>query len=185
MNMSKLLLYLLAAIPSLVTASKLAYRGVDVSFLPQVEEAGGVFYDSLGEERPFLEILQENCINLARVNIWHTPFEGCCSLEQALTLAKRLQAHDIDILLDFHYSDTWADPSQQTKPEAWKDLNFDDLKSTLRNYTRDVMVAFYQQGIEPVAVQLGNEVRGGARVLSICCCHCSCFILLSYHDTTL
>lgn len=142
----------------------LQWRGVDVSFLPSVENKGGVFFNQQSQQVSFIKILTENCINLARINIWVDPppdGEGCCSLPQALELSKRLNAVDIGILMNFHFSDTWSDPSQQTKPKAWEHLEFNELRQTLRNYTRDSLLAFYEQDIRPVAVQLGNEIAGG------------------------
>lgn len=134
------------------------WRGVDVSFLPLVEDAGGAFYNDKGRKQPLPKILKACGINVANVHLWHSPTSGCCSQEQALTLAKRLHSVGIRIILDFHFSDTWADPSQQTLPKAWANLTFEELKPTLKNYTRDVLSSFYEINIVPIAVQLGNEV---------------------------
>jgi len=101
--MKHILLYLsLWIVPTLSE-----WRGVDVSFLPLVEAGGGLFRNKFGDVRPLPEILAENHINLARIQLWHTPTRGCCSLEQFVDLAKRLDAVGIDILVNFHFSDTW------------------------------------------------------------------------------
>lgn len=156
-----LLLVTLLVILLSTASARLTWRGVDSSFLGQVEDGGGVFQDKRGIVKPLPDILVANDINLARIRLWHSPSEGCCSLSQALDLAERFHDNGIDILLDFHFSDSWADPSTQTKPRAWMNLSFDALANTLQKYTRDVMVAFQGRGINPKAVQLGNAVAGG------------------------
>lgn len=135
------------------------WRGVDVSLLPLVEAAGGILYDEQNRPRPLPVLLKQAGINLAQIHLWHSPTSGCCNLTQALKLAKRLTVQGIDIFLDFHYSDSWTDPSQQTIPAAWANYTFTEVKIAVRDYTRNVMEEFYKRDIHPVAVQLGNEVR--------------------------
>jgi len=141
-------------------ASVVDWRGVDVSNLLQVEQAGGKFKNKQGQVQPLPRILADEGVNNARIRLFHTPKQGeCCNLDQALILAKRLIDVGVGVTVAFQFSDTYASASQQTKPDAWAKKNFNDLTGELHTYTRDVMMAFYNQGIEPVAVQLGNAVR--------------------------
>jgi len=88
-------------------AQQIEWRGVDLSQLLLVEEGGGVFFDAEGVEHDILDILANNCINVARINVWNDPTDGCCSLEQALKISQRLDDVGIDVMPTFHFSDTW------------------------------------------------------------------------------
>jgi len=146
--------------PARASASVDDWRGVDVSNLLQVEQAGGKFKNKQGKVQPLPQILAAEGVNNARIRLFHTPKHGeCCNLAQALILAKRLDEAGIGVTVAFQFSDTWASASQQKKPDAWANKNFNDLAGEIHTYTRDAMMAFYNQGIEPVAVQLGNAVR--------------------------
>lgn len=134
--------------------------GADVSFLPQVEAGGGWFEDSNGR-RDALAIFRDHGFNLFRLRIWHRPAGGINGLEYNLALARRIRAVGGQILLDFHYSDTWADPGQQPKPAAWAALPFDVLADSVEAYTERVLRAFDAAGALPVAVQIGNETTSG------------------------
>lgn len=136
--------------------------GADVSSLTQIEDAGGVFYDADGAVIPdVLAYLEAQGVNYIRLRLWHTPADGLHNLNYNLALAKRIHALGMRFLLDFHYSDTWADPAHQTKPVAWSNLSFDDLREAVYQYTSDVMQAFIAQGTPPDMVQIGNEISGG------------------------
>ena len=134
--------------------------GADVSFLDQLEQAG-VDYRESGVSKELLDILRDNGMNTIRLRLWHTPGSGWNSLERTLAIARRVQSANLDLLLDFHFSDTWADPGKQTKPQAWDDLEFELLVDSVRVYTRDAMAAFNEQGIVPAFVQVGNEISTG------------------------
>lgn len=134
--------------------------GADVSFLPQVEAGGGFFQDSQGR-REALAIFRDHGFNLFRLRIWHSPAGGVNGLAASLAMARRIHAVGGSILLDFHYSDTWADPGQQAKPAAWAGLGFDALADSVEAYTERVLRAFEAQGTLPVAVQIGNETTSG------------------------
>jgi arabinogalactan endo-1,4-beta-galactosidase len=136
--------------------------GVDVSSLLQVEAGGGIFYDAHGAPIPDVLIyLQSQGVNAVRLRLWHTPPDGVHDLDDNLTLARRIHANGMIFLLDIHYSDTWADPAHQTKPAAWADLSFTDLRQAVYDYTADVMQAFIAQNTPPDMVQIGNEISGG------------------------
>lgn len=137
--------------------------GADVSSLLAVENAGGVFLDSGVRDDP-LSILKRNGVNYARLRLFHTPdtrAELVNNLSYDLTLAKRVHASGLKMLLDIQYSDSWADPGKQTKPAAWRALTFDQLRDSVFAYTRDVVAAFRDAGALPDMIQIGNEVNVG------------------------
>ena len=142
--------------------------GADISFLPQLEARGMKFSDKGVEKDPIL-ILKDHGFNYVRLRIFndpardsgYAPGKGFCDLEHTLGMAKRVKAAGMKLLLDFHYSDTWADPGRQNKPAAWRNLNFEDLKKALYDYTAQVITALKNQGATPDMVQVGNEINHG------------------------
>ncbi len=136
------------------------WNGVDLSFTPEIENVGTVFSDS-GGVKPLLQLFKERGINLVRVRLWHTPQDVHSSLHEVLSFAQKIRANGLELFLDFHYSDWWADPAHQTKPAAWSALNRTQLAESVYAYTRDVLLALKHQGTMPVIVQLGNEINPG------------------------
>jgi hypothetical protein len=142
--------------------------GADVSFLPQNEARGSIYKDQ-GVEKDALDIIEDNGINYIRLRIFvnpenekgYSPERGFCGLDYTLGMATRVKAAGMKLLLNFHYSDTWADPQKQFKPEAWAELDHDSLKDTLRDYTQMVIMALQEQGTPPDMVQVGNEINHG------------------------
>ncbi len=135
-------------------------RGVDISFTPQIEDLGGK-YTVNDVAKDALDIFKENGVNYIRLRIWHTPANGYCGLKETLDYAKRIKEKGLKFLLDFHYSDSWADPGKQTKPAAWTNLTFDVLKDSVYTYTKNVIAALKNQNSIPDMVQVGNEITGG------------------------
>jgi arabinogalactan endo-1,4-beta-galactosidase len=119
-----------------------------------------VFKDN-GEAKPALQIFKDHGYNWIRLRLFHTPTNLPNDLEYTLNLAK--QAHELDyrFLLNFHYSDTWADPAKQFTPAAWKDLDHAALVKAVHDYTRDTITDFREAGVLPDMVQIGNEVTPG------------------------
>jgi len=141
--------------------------GADISFLPQLEDEG-VKFSVNGVQGDAIKILRDHGFNYFRLRIFVNPEadsgyskKGYCGLEQTKKMAKRIKAANAKFLLDFHYSDYWADPGKQFKPAAWKNLDFDGLKAAVYNYTTDVLTALKDQGTPPDMVQLGNEINHG------------------------
>ncbi len=142
--------------------------GADISFLPQLEVQGKKFYDK-GIQKDAIQILKEHGFNYIRLRIFnnpaadsgYSPEKGFCDLEHTKQMAKRIKATGIKFLLDFHYSDTWADPGKQYKPGAWKNLNFTELTQALHDFTKQVITELKQQGTMPDMVQIGNEINHG------------------------
>lgn len=135
-------------------------RAVDASFIPEIESLGGVFKDG-GIPTDPIEIIRSKGVNMVRLRIWNNPAAGFCNLDHTLLMARRIHDAGLKILLDFHYSDTWADPGQQNKPAAWAALSFNDLQVAVRNYSTEVIAALAAQGTLPAIVQIGNEITSG------------------------
>ncbi|VEI19401.1 Arabinogalactan endo-1,4-beta-galactosidase precursor [Serratia plymuthica] len=144
-------------------------KGVDISTLADVEQHGGKFYDQNNVQQDPLVILKHNGVNYVRLRLWVDPQDsagqpygaGNNNLATTLALAKRVKAQGMKLLLDFHYSDFWTDPGKQFKPKAWDKMSYDQLKTTIHDYTRDTIASFKQQGVLPDMVQIGNEINGG------------------------
>ncbi len=142
--------------------------GADISFLPELEDKGMKFFDN-GKQKDAIEILHDHGINYIRLRIFnnpaadsgYSPGKGYCDLTHTLQMAKRIKAAGMKFLLDFHYSDYWADPQQQYKPLAWKELNYSQLRDAVKQYTKQVMLSLQAQGTLPDMVQVGNEINHG------------------------
>ncbi|WP_018931693.1 glycoside hydrolase family 53 protein [Gracilibacillus lacisalsi] len=135
-------------------------KGVDLSFVDEVETEGGQYYEN-GKAVDVMEILHRARVNAVRLRLWHTPTGGYCNIDRTLKMAKRIKAYNMEFLLDFHYSDYWADPGKQTKPKAWENLSFEELVEAVYSYTKEVIEAFKQEDVTPDMVQIGNEITNG------------------------
>jgi arabinogalactan endo-1,4-beta-galactosidase len=134
--------------------------GADLSFLKQAEDRGTVFKDG-GEARPGLRIFKDHGYNWVRLRLFHSPKELPNDLAYTTALAKEAKALGFKFLLNFHYSDTWADPGKQFTPAAWKDMSHEELVRAVFEYTRDTVAALREAGVAPDMVQVGNEVIAG------------------------
>ncbi|KAK4545888.1 hypothetical protein LTR36_002452 [Oleoguttula mirabilis] len=144
-----------------VAHAALAYKGVDWSSL-LVEEASGKSYIGIDGNTKSLElILKNNGVTTVRQRIWNNPSNGDYDLDYNLKLAKRAHAQGLGIYLDFHFSDTWADPGDQTTPTAWQGYGVDDLADEVKNYTMSTMNSFQSAGIPLSLVSIGNEITAG------------------------
>lgn len=144
-------------------------KGADVSMLNEVEKHGGKYYDQNGKEKDALLILKENGFNYIRLRLWNDPKDadgngyggGNNDLPSTIALAKRAKALGFKLLLDFHYSDFWTDPGRQNKPKAWKNMNYDQMKTALHDYTKATIAEFKKADVLPDMVQIGNEINSG------------------------
>ena len=137
--------------------------GADMSSLLAVEAAGARFSQD-GVRGDPLAILKRNGFNYIRLRLFHTPDRTMGlvnSLPYDVLLASRAKQAGFKLLLDLHYSDTWADPGKQSKPAAWAALAFDQLRDSVFAYTRDVVAALDAASAAPDMIQLGNEVNVG------------------------
>lgn len=148
------------------TATKML--GADISFLPQLEDRGIKFSDK-GVEKDAIQILKDHGFNYIRLRIFnepardsgYAPGKGYCNLAYTKQMAKRVKAAGMKLLLDFHYSDYWADPGKQYKPAAWRGQSFTQMKKSLYDFTYEVMSELKAQGTTPDMVQVGNEINHG------------------------
>lgn len=137
-------------------------KGADVGFLAGQEARGQKFYDTKGNERECLELLKNDYqITAIRLRVWVNPRNGTCGKEEVLRMAQRAKKLDMDIMIDFHYSDWWADPAKQPIPKAWLGHSFEEMKQDLRNHTIEVLALLKENGVEPRWVQVGNETTNG------------------------
>ncbi|WP_347023016.1 glycoside hydrolase family 53 protein [Bacteroides eggerthii] len=144
--------------PSVVFA-----KGADISWVTELEVKGHKFYNALGEQRECTALMKELGLNAVRLRVWVDPqkHDNWCNKADMLVKARRAKELGMDVMIDFHYSDWWADPGQQHKPTAWKGLNLAELKNAVSEHTRDVLSALKSEGITPKWVQVGNEIRPG------------------------
>ncbi|NUP83534.1 MAG: arabinogalactan endo-1,4-beta-galactosidase, partial [Nonomuraea sp.] len=142
-------------------APRLEIRGADVSSLAKSEALGGVYRDARGRRGDALRILSGAGLNWIRLKVWVDPADGYNTKTQVLAVARRAKALGMKLLIDFHYSDTWADPGKQYKPAAWESLTFDRLRQAVHDHTFDVLDALRRQGTTADMVQVGNEINGG------------------------
>ena len=143
--------------------------GMDASCVPSLEAGGVKYYDYDGEEKDVHQILSENGVNYIRVRIWNDPFDkngngyggGNCDIENAVEVGKRATKYGMKLLVNFHYSDFWADPSKQMVPKAWCGMNIDEKSDALYQYTKECLEKLVAAGIDIGMVQIGNETNGG------------------------
>lgn len=143
-------------------------KGMDLSTLTEVERCGGRFYDR-GVCRDAMDILKGYGMNMVRLRLWNDPFTedgksygaGGNDIETTLSLAKRAQKMGIGWMLDFHYSDFWADPGKQRVPKAWRGMNETQLAEAVYEYTAEVLERCRREDILPQIVAVGNELSNG------------------------
>jgi arabinogalactan endo-1,4-beta-galactosidase len=170
----KILFYLFAVLLITGCAAKKAYRpnkaarfvkGADIGWLPQMEATGFKFYNEKGVEDDCFKILKDHGINTIRLRTWVNPSDdkasGHCSKLETVAMAVRAKKWGMRVMIDFHYSDSWADPGKQKKPKAWEGHDFPQLCKDVYDYTFDVMTALKTAGVAPEWVQVGNEIPGG------------------------
>ena len=142
--------------------------GMDVSSVLALEAAGVRYYDHDGVERDLFDILRENGVNYIRVRVWNDPFDaeghgyggGNNDITAAVEIGRRATEHGMRLLVDFHYSDFWADPSKQMVPKAWKNKRTTAKVQLLKQYTLDSLTQLKEAGVDVGMVQLGNETNG-------------------------
>src|SRR4030095_4255665 len=134
-------------------------KGADVSWLTQMESSGIKFYNASGSEQECMSLLKTVGMNTLRLRVWVNPSPSWNNKADVIAKAVRAKNLGMRIMIDFHYSDTWADPGHQTKPSAWASQDFTTLKTSLANHTTDVLNELKHNGITPEWVQVGNETN--------------------------
>ncbi len=137
-------------------------KGADVSWITEMEDEGKKFFNKAGVEKDLFDILKEQGMDSIRLRVWVNPADGTYSnMTDVLAKAKRAKAAGMKLMIDFHYSDKWADPGQQTKPAAWNNFTVDELAAAVATHTRDSLQILKDADINPVWVQVGNETNDG------------------------
>ena len=185
--MNKIRIVLLWCVAAVYAQNEPFALGADISWIQQKENSGTRYYHD-GQAQDMLAILKEHGFNYIRLRLfvdpkagvpedsakakaeanggtpWYaSPYStaGYCGLDSTIKMAKRVKAAGMKFLLDFHYSDTWADPGKQFKPMSWRGLNFTELTAKVRSYTKESLEKFRDNDVLPDMVQIGNEVVGG------------------------
>lgn len=147
--------------PQTVVSSEFA-KGADVSWLTQMEKEGLKFYSRDGVQKECMQLLRDDCgVNAIRLRVWVNPADGYNSIEDVMVKARRAHKLGMRLMIDFHFSDTWADPGHQKMPKAWENLSFEDLKKAVAAHVTSMMNALKLEGIAPEWLQIGNETTPG------------------------
>lgn len=144
-----------------VFAQEPFWLGADISGTTTLEAHGGQLFNAQGEKRENTQLMKDYGLNAVRLRVWVNPKDGFCNKEDVLVMAKRAKAHDMAIMIDFHYSDWWADPAKQNIPEAWKELDYKQMKKALAKHTRETLQLLKDNDIDVKWVQVGNETTHG------------------------
>lgn len=151
-----------AALPTpAAAASTLTMLGADVSTAQRALDLGARYFNAAGTAADPLDILKGAGVNYARLRVWNNPVSGYNNKAKVLAYARTVKAKGLRLLIDFHYSDTWADPGKQFKPAAWASHGIGQLQTDVFNYTLDVCTSLKAQGTTPDSVQIGNEINVG------------------------
>ena len=148
------------------------YTGVDISSYLSEKESGVKYYDFDGNELDdvgFFKLLYDNGINSVRIRVWNDPYDasgkgyggGNCDIDRAVTMGKYATEAGLKVLIDFHYSDFWADPSKQKAPKAWEDMELSEKTKALHDFTVESMKKLKDAGVNVTMVQIGNETTTG------------------------
>ena len=139
------------------------WLGADLGWITEYEAKGYKFYNHEGQEREGTELMKELGLNAVRHRVWVDPsaHDNWCDKEDLLVKCQRAKALNMEILLNFHYSDWWADPAKQNIPASWSGHSFEQMKEDLVNHTVDVLMCLKANDITPKWIQVGNETRNG------------------------
>ena len=149
--------------------SKDFVRGMDISSLISQEESGVVYYNEKGQEADLLKVLKDAGLNYVRVRVWNDPYDangngyggGNNDVEKAAQIGKRAADNGIRMLVDFHYSDFWADPSKQQCPKAWQGMTIEEKQVAIYDFTAESLRTILDAGADVGMVQIGNEINNG------------------------
>ena len=135
--------------------------GADCSWITEQEHDGVLFYDSVGQASDGMRVMRYAGMNAVRLRVWVNHSTGWCNKEDVIAKAKRATALKLRVMIDFHYSDFFADPGRQNIPIDWKDYDLEQMKQAVANHTTDVLSALKNEGVTPEWIQVGNETRNG------------------------
>ena len=135
--------------------------GADCSWITEQENDGVLFYDSIGQAADGLRVMRDAGMNAVRLRVWVNHSTGWCNKEDVIAKAKRAAALKLRVMIDFHYSDFFADPSRQNMPETWVNYDLEQMKQAVTDHTTEVLTALQTEGVTPEWIQVGNETRNG------------------------
>ncbi len=147
--------------PPLTVDTSFFAKGADIGWLSEMEAAGVKFYLSNGTEADCITVLKSKGINSLRFRVWVDPENGWCGQADVVKMAVRAKNAGMRVMINFHYSDFWADPGKQNKPKAWMNLNAAGLNQAVYTHTKTVLMALLNAGVVPTWVQIGNETNDG------------------------
>ena len=136
-------------------------KGADISWVTEMESKGYKFYNAAGQERELTALMKEIGCNAVRLRVWVNPANGWNGKADVVEKAKRAQALGLKLMIDFHYSDAWADPAKQTVPAAWQGKDADAMAAAVKAHTQEVLQALKTAGVDVTWVQVGNETTNG------------------------
>ena len=136
-------------------------KGADISWLTEMEAYGWKFYYDDGTQGDCIDILKNKGVNAIRLRVWVNPANQYCGTDDVIAKAIRSKDAGMDVMIDFHYSDSWADPSKQTVPAAWQGQTAEELIASIATYTTEVLTKLNEAGVTPKWVQVGNETGNG------------------------
>lgn len=136
-------------------------KGADVSWTTEMEASGIKFRNLKGEQQECIRLLRDLGMNAIRLRVWVNPEEGWCNKEDVLIKAQRANNLGMKLMINFHYSDTWADPGKQTVPLSWFNQSLEQLCTSVANHTKEVLNTLKGNNIYPEWVQIGNETGNG------------------------
>ena len=137
-------------------------KGADVSWVTEHEALGYSYRTPGGDRKELMELLRDDCgVNAIRLRVWVNPKDGWNNIDDVMVKARRANALGMRLMIDFHFSDTWADPGQQAIPEAWADMSLDEVLAAMSEHVGTLMGSLKRYNIEPEWVQIGNETRTG------------------------
>ena len=154
-------LYFLVGLLVQAQNSSVFWLGADISGTTEMEARGQRLYNSAGEIRENTALMKEYGMNAVRLRVWVNPRGGFCGKEDVLEMAKRAKYYGMAVMIDFHYSDWWADPGKQHIPAAWQYMSYDEMRMMLRWHTTDVLQLLKDHHIDVKWVQVGNETTHG------------------------
>lgn len=143
--------------------------GMDASSVMVEENSGVKYYNFAGEEQDVFQTLSESGVNYIRLRVWNDPYDangngyggGNNDLATAIALGKRATDNGMKVCVDFHYSDFWADPTRQHAPKAWAEMELDEKRNALYEYTKDSLKQLLDEGVDVGMIQIGNEINYG------------------------
>ncbi len=159
--MYRLFLLVATMVAMQLSAADKFWLGADISGTTELEAHGIQLYNAAGEPRENTRLMKELGLNAVRLRVWVNPRGGFCNKEDVLKMALRAQSLDMPVMIDFHYSDWWADPAKQNIPAAWKDLDFWQMKDSLSVHTIETLQLLRSHNIDVKWVQVGNETTHG------------------------